>query len=152
MSLHTAEAVAAEVKARVERCTVAQGAETDLAQTVWEGRRRISDDMIPCVSIIEGEDRPDSKMRTEYEVGQHFVTFAYVPCDPAHPNRAAHAAIRDLKRAFFLTDGKADVTWGGKVRKVEYLGRDIGPRADGAAFVLASVEILVTFVERLHAP
>lgn len=152
-SLHRAEDISAEVRARVARCTVAQGAETDLGVAIFQGRRRISDDMIPCASIIEGDDTPGAKrVRTEYELAQRYVIYAYVPCDAANPNIAAHQALRDLKRTLFLTDGKPDPTWGGKVRDVEYLGRDIGPRADGAAFVVAALEFMVHYVERLHAP
>ena len=50
------------------------------------------------------------------------------------------------------TGDKPDVTWGRRVRRVKYHGRDIGPRADGAAFVLASIEISVEFAEDLANP
>ena len=151
--LKTAEALAAEVATRVKTCTVAQGSETDLGVSVFEGRRKVSDDMIPCAVVIEADDKPlAAKGFTLVEVAQRFVVFAYVPCDPANPNAAARAAIRDLKRAIFRTNGRPDPRWGGTVREVEYLGRDIGPRADGAAFVVAAVEFSVQYVEDLSAP
>lgn len=149
-SLHAAEDVAAEVHARVATCTIAQGAETNLAATVYDGRRHVDDTMIPCVAIIEADDTPKRvRLRDEYEISQRYVMFAYVSCDPDHPNRAAHKAIRDLKRALFK---EGDGRFGGKVVAVEYIGRDIGPRADGASFVVAAIEIMVTFVEKLSSP
>lgn len=152
-SLHRAEDVAAEIKARIATRTVALGAETNLGATIFQGRRHVDDSMPPCVTIIEAEDTPGRvNVRDEYEVQQRYVLFAYVPCDPSNPNVAAHAAIRDMKRALFTTAGKSDVRWGGKIRSIEYIGRDIGPRADGAAFVVAAVEIVVTYVERLSNP
>jgi hypothetical protein len=152
-SLHRSADVAAAVKARVAQCTIALGAETDLGVSVYQGRRHVDDTMIPCCTLIEGEDTPArGRVRDEYEITQRYVLYAYLPCSAADPNLAAHAGIRDLKRTFFLTDGKPDVTFSGQVRLVEYMGKDIGPRADGAAFVVAAVEIAVTFVERLSAP
>ena len=153
ISLHRAEDVAAEVRTRLARCTVAQGAETDIGATVYQGRRRIDEDMIPCVTVIEGPDTPDrTRVRDTYEIAQQYVIFAYVACDPNNPNVAAHAAIRDIKRSLFTTDGKGDGRFGGAVMGVDYLGRDIGPRADGAAFVVAAVEISVNYSEQLSAP
>lgn len=152
-SFHRAEDVAAELRQRVEQCTVALGAETDLGVKVYAGRRRVDDMMIPCTTIIEADDTPARvRVSTEYELAQRYVFFAYVECDPDNPNDAAHKAIRDLKRALFLTGGKADPTWGRKVRDVEYIGRDIGPRADGQKWVVAAVEIVVTYVENLASP
>lgn len=151
-TLHSAEAVAAEIVRRLTLKTVAQGAETNLGKTVYAGRRHVDESMLPCATIIEGAD-VIGKVRTqiEYEVTQQYMLFAYLECDPAHPNNVAHAAIRDMKRAMFVTNGVADSRWGGLVPNVEYRGRDIGPRADGAAFVVAGIEIAVTYVERLGA-
>ncbi|MBP6515100.1 MAG: hypothetical protein KA224_07955 [Steroidobacteraceae bacterium] len=151
--LNRAEDVAAELKARLLTLTIAQGAETDIGRKVFQGRRKVDDSMLPCVSMIEGDDVPARETNTTtYELAQRYVLFAYLPCDADDPNIAAHAALRDLKRAVFTTGGRPSVTWGSKVKSVEYLGRDIGPRADGASFVLASIEIAVTFVEALHNP
>lgn len=149
-SLHRAEDVAAAIKARVLTRTKAQGAETDLGTKVYQGRRKIDDDMIPCCAIIEADDSTarTRSMRAEYDVEQRYVLFAYVLCDPDNPNVAAHAAIRDLKRAVLGGDGRL----GGLVRQVTYVGRDIGPRADGAAFVVAAIEFTVSYVEHMDAP
>jgi hypothetical protein len=83
---------------------------------------------------------------------QEYILFAYVPCDPRNPNDAAHAAIRDMKRAIFRTAGAADTRLGGKVHRVRYLGRDIGPRADGAGVVLAAIEVEGQYAEDLANP
>jgi hypothetical protein len=40
----------------------------------------------------------------------------------------------------------------GQVKRVEYLGRDIGPRSDGEAIVLAIIEIGVQYVENVATP
>lgn len=151
--IRTAEALAAEVNRRVSLCTVAQGAETDLAVRVFDGRRHVTEDLIPCAAIIEDADTPKQAIAgTNVETTQRFIVFAWVPCSAANPNLAARAAIRDLKRALFLTAGRGDATWGRTVRRVQYLGKDIGPRADGASFVVAAVEFEVEFVEDLAAP
>ncbi|MBS4019904.1 MAG: hypothetical protein KGZ68_16915, partial [Dechloromonas sp.] len=64
------------------------------------------------------------------------------------PNDAAHEAIRDIKRAIFAGDGN----FGGRVLKVTYAGRDIGPRADGVPVVFVTVDIDVDYVEDLTNP
>lgn len=154
-TLHSSEAVAAELKARVLTCTVALGAETDLGVQVFQGRRTPDVDMMPCSVIIEGEDDVGQRAAVDgkvIEVNQHYAVLAYLPCDRDNPNATAHKAIRDLKRAIFRTAGRWDRTWGGKVRKVQYLGRDIGARVDGEAFVLAVVEVMVEFAEDLSNP
>ena len=152
-SLHTAEDIGTELSTRLAACTVALGAESDLGTRVSPGRRRIDDTMIPCAVVIEGDDVPDrGNVKTSYKLDQRYVLYAYVPCDPDNPNDAAHAAIRDLKRAVFNTDGAADPKLGGLVRDCVYLGRDFGPRADGASFVLAAVEVGVEYVENVANP
>lgn len=152
--LQSGELIGQALLARVAACTIANGAETDLGLTGYRGRRVIDDDMVPCVALIEGVDKiTESEGRsTDVRVDQQFVLLAYVPCDPQHPNDAAHAALRDMKRAVFITDGKADRTLGGQVKRVSYRGRDIGPRADGAAYVVASLEVSVEYVENLATP
>ena len=152
-SAHTAEAISDAIVSRLETRTKALGAETDLGLKVYRGRRHVDDTMLPCCVLIEGDDLPSRESRrTEYKLDQRYVVFAYVPCDANDPNIAAHAAIRDLKRAIFTSAGKPDFRLGGLVRDVEYLGRDIGPRGDGAAFVLAAIEVAVEYVEDLASP
>lgn len=151
--LHSAEAIAAEIKSRVDLIRIANGYETDIGVSVYQGLRRIDDEMIPCTVVIEGNDDPGpQQVNGDMQLGQKYVLFAYLPCDALHPNVAAHAAIRDLKRAVFITNGKPDRRWDRKVTEVTYLGRDIGPRTDGASFVLAAIEIEVKYVESLANP
>lgn len=148
----TAEGVSDEVLRRLSLCTVANGYETDVGASVFRGRRVIDDDMIPCSVILEGEDRVLEQAGLRVDLEQHYLLYAYVACDPAHPNVAAHAALRDLKRAMFTSDGKPDWNWGRRVKQVHYQGKDIGPRSDGAAFVLVVLDIAVEYVETLAAP
>jgi hypothetical protein len=155
ISLHTAESIGQELATRVSTRLTTNGAETNLGAAVYRGRRVVDDDMVPCTAVIEGSDvieENDSTRSTETRIRQQYVLLGYVPCDPDHPNDAAHKAIRDLKKAIFVTDGKADRTLGGKVRRMRYRGRDIGPRADGAAFVVVSVEVEAEFAEDLSNP
>ena len=60
---------------------------------------------------------------------------------------AAHLLLKDLKRVVFGNGNKTNL--GGRVRSVSYEGRDIGPRADGKAIVMAVIFIDVTFAETL---
>ena len=151
--LKRAEDVAAEIVARLSRCTIALGAETDIGLKVHQGLKRIDDTMIPCAVLIEGDDVPENdRVGTQANLEQQYVVFGYLACDPKDPNVAAHKALRDLKRAIFTTDGKPDRRFGRRVLDVRYLGRDIGARTDGAGFVLAAVEFSVSYVEDLASP
>lgn len=151
--LQRAEDIAAALKARIEALRQANGAETDIGAKVYQGRIRIDKTMLPCTVVIEADDAPDRvNVVASYQVAQRYVLMAYLVCDPDQPNVAAHKALRDLKRAVFLTAGKPDPRWGGTVKDVEYLGREIGPREDGEAMVVALIEIAVTYVENLGSP
>lgn len=155
--LTSAEAVAAEILARLGVISVANGYETNLGAKVFAGRRSVDPSMLPCATLIEADDEilDITNLRLgipQVEIKQHYVMYAYLECDPDHPNATAHKAIRDFKKAIFNTDGKPDASFGRKVREVRYLGRDISPRADGSATVVAAIEITVQFVESLSAP
>ena len=151
--MQRAEDIGLEIKTRLERCTTVDGAETDAGRVVYLGKQAISDDLIPCTVVIEGDDVvKGTNASGQALIEQRYAVLAYVPCDPDHPNAAAHAAIRDTKRALLRTEGRPDARWGGRVRKVEYLGRDIGGRADGAPFVLAITEFAVEYVEDTANP
>lgn len=146
-----AEGVATELNTRLLTITKAQGAETDVGLRVLRGRRKIDDDQVPCAVIVEGLDSPTaglSKRNPGVKLRQGYVLVAYDKCDPNHPNDKAHAMIRDLKRAVFR-DG---ATLGEQVMGVEYMGRDIGPRADGVNIVSATIEIIVEYEESLQNP
>jgi hypothetical protein len=149
-TITTALEVAQEVNARILAISKANGYLTDVGLNVMRGRRRIDDNQVPCSVIVEGDDHvtPSPGRIPSAEVRQSYVIAAYSECSANHPNDRAHEIIKDIKRALFH-DG---VTFGGKVPRVEYKGRDIGPRSDGVAIVCASVEIEVKFVEDLTNP
>lgn len=146
-----AEDVALLISTRMAGIRKANGFETDIGRDVLRGARKVDDDWPPCSTVIEGMDDVEaspSKVTASAKIEQRYVLGGYAPCDPKHPNDTAHKIIRDIKRVIFA-DG---ATLGGKVTKVEYKGRDIGPRADGVGIVYAIVEIVVTYVENLAQP
>lgn len=148
----SADAIARHITGLMEGITKANGFETDIGTSVARGRRKIDDNQIPCAVIIEGEDSlGDTAGRYSIRVTQSYVLGGYSHCNPQHPNDTAHQIIRDIKRAVFTDTGPAN-NWGGKVLKVEYRGRDIGPRADGVPIVFAIVHIDVTYAEDVRNP
>ena len=143
----TAEQWGAYLTGRLSTRTIAQGAETNLGLTVYRGRRKIDDDMMPCAVLVEGADtsKEQAGRTTRVKLEVPFALHAYVPCDPDNPNLAGHAAARDLKRAVFAGDPLL-------ARLVTYNGRDVAPRVDGKAFVLVAIDISVEVVEDLATP
>jgi hypothetical protein len=151
MTIYTkASEVAGAIATRITQIKVVDGYETDIGLRVFRGRRNVDESAVPCAVLIEGADTPTDRPGRLPSVGirQRFVIAAYVPCDANNPNDAAHAAIRDVKRAIFA----GDATLGSKVLRVMYAGRDIGPRADGVPVVFVTVEIDVEYVEDLTNP
>lgn len=131
---------------------VANDYETDVGQRVFRGKLKHDEDLIPYCTIVEGEDRPTEQGLDQVSVVQQYAVGAYLKCDPDNPNDAAHKAIRDIKRVIFTRgEGPARPRLGNRVKSVRYLGKDIGPRADGAATVFAVVHFEVTYVESLIA-
>ena len=149
----TASEIAAYIAGEIGKIKKVNGFETDIGLRVYRGRRDVHDDHVPCAVLIEGKDKVEqsaSRREATAKVDQHYALGGYSPCDPDHPNDEAHKIIRDLKRAIF--GGDNGTTLNGKVRAVEYKGRDIGPRTDGEPIVFAVIEITVSYVERLAAP
>lgn len=145
--------VSAEIKRRLQTIKKADGSETDAGKIVFMGRRKVpADDETPCCQVFEGlDDVKDHAGRDpQVLIDQQYVIDSFVPCDADNPNDAALAAIRDIKKAIFA--GPSGATWNRRVKSVKYLGRDIGPRADGAAIVQARVLISVEYVETLTDP
>lgn len=150
-TLSKAAQISAEIKERLQGILLAHGCETNIGRDVMMGRRKLpGDDQPPCIVVMEGDDNiKDQPGRIpQVLVSQAYVFDAFDKCDPDNPNNRAHAMIRDMKRAIFA----GDTTLGGKVRAVNYLGRDIGPRPDGVALVQARVMIAVEYVEDLCNP
>jgi hypothetical protein len=152
--LKSAEGVALALRDRLATISTASGAETDIGTRVLLGRRSTPDEtQIPCVVLLEVDDIPSkTNVRTEYHVMQGFVAMAYLRCDVNDPNTAAHQAIRDIKRALFRTDGKADDRLGGQVHELLYLGKQISPREGGQRTVVAIVEVAAAFAEDVSQP
>lgn len=148
--------LATHITDRLKLVLAANGAETDLGARVFRGRHNVDKDVVPCCVLFEGPDspvdQPGRASMTSVQVAPRYVLAAYVPCDPDNPNDAAHAAVRDLKRAMFRDNGAPSGNFGGRVRKVTYKGRDIGPRADGVPVVFVTVDIVVEFAEDLANP
>ena len=147
------EDVSNEIYARLSGILVTSGAETNIGANVRRGKRKLpAEAEVPCCVLIEGDDDvEDTAGRTQtalVKVRQSYVIDAFDRCDPDNPNDKGHAMIRDVKRALFR-DGR---NFGGKVVEVKYLGRDIGPRPDGVAIVMARVMVDVSFAEDLANP
>lgn len=153
--LKTSEEVSIEVADRMSAILLTNSCETDIGIKMFKGRRKISDDQVPCVVLIEGEDNVtdlSGRTLTDARLSQRYALVGYDVCDADDPNVKAHAIIRDLKRAIYRTAGQPSGNLGGVVRAVRYRGRDIGPRADGVAIVMALIEIDVEFSEDLANP
>lgn len=130
----------------LEGITKANGYETDIGVLGFRGRRAIADDQPPCFSLIEGEDFPGDKVgREEVKVTINYAAVGYDKCDPDYPNDKAQAIVRDIKKALWAQGPRM----GGRVHSLAYNGRDIGPRPDGVALVMAVVHFSVSVAENL---
>lgn len=146
----TAEAIALALVARLAAIDGTGTFETTIGDTVFRGRRRIDETAIPCITLIESDEKvlqtaQDNKL---VRLSQRYIVEAHDACDADNPNDKAHALIRDIKRALFLVDK----TLGGVARTMTYAGRMIAARDDGMAIVSAVVEIDVEYAENLTAP
>ena len=149
--LTRASDIAAALQARLEMCNGTAPYETEIGTRVYRGRRNVGEEVVPCTVLLEGADTAEStvgRSGVTAKIVQRYTIGAYLPCDPDNPNDAAHAAIRDIKRALFSDGGRL----GGAVHTVMYRGRDIGARADGVAIVFVTVDIDVTYIENLSNP
>lgn len=132
----------------LSQITIANGYETDIgAARVYRGRQKIEDEQVPCAVIYTGEDRVGDQGRDEVQVAQDFVLGGYHACDPDQPNDIAHAIVRDIVKAVF----KDGINFGRRVLKVQYMGKDIGPRVDSQPIVFAIVHITVLYSQELVA-
>lgn len=153
--LKTEEAVAAEVERRLRLNTVAQGAETDIGAEVYRTAVHPDINLMPCTVLIEADPLPaERSAKATYDVGHRYIAFGYVamPAGTDDPSPFAHAALRDLKRCLFVTDGRVSDNWGGAVRGVTYLGREFAPRSPGEDFISVAFEFDVRFVEDMANP
>lgn len=158
MSIYTKSAdIAAHISTLLTGIRTTNGYSTDIGVRVMRGKRKVDDSQVPCAVLIEGEDTPgETSGYASQKITQAYALGGYVQCDPDNPNDAAHLVVRDIKRAIFSPPAAGDrpmvapgLRLGGRVLKVRYAGRDIGPRADGMPIVFAVVHIEVDFVEQL---
>lgn len=136
---------------RLRGVTVVNGFRTDIGRVVYRGRRNIEGGAdTPCAVLIEGLDTVQDTNPSAALIVQEYAVSAYLPCDPDNPNDAAHDAIHDIKRALFTVQRPSNTpNFEGRVKKVEYKGKQIGTRSDGEAIVQAVVNFDVTFAEAL---
>lgn len=143
--INKASELAELLTSELQQITIANGYATDIGTQVYRGKRNIEDDQPPCAVLIEGEDRAVDEGPTQVMLDCDYAVVAYMPCDRDNPNDAAHLAIRDIKRLFFAKGNRL----GNRVKKISYKGRDIGPRGDGVALVMAVVHLTIRFAETL---
>lgn len=149
----TAGEIAGYLDTALKTISKANGFETDIGTRVLRGRRAVHDDLVPCAVLIEGDDRvtqAETRKSATAKIKQDYMLIGYSPCDADNPNDEGHKVIRDLKKVIF--GGSNGTTLDGKVTLVEYKGRDIGPRADGRAIVMALIQVSIDYVEKLDQP
>ncbi len=148
-TLNRGSDIAAYITSLLEQITKANGYHTDIGLTVMRGRRKIDDSHLPCTVLIEGEDKPDGPTgRTEVALDQDYVVGGYDFCDPNNPNDQGHLIIKDIKKALWNRNTQGD-NFGRRVKSCKYMGKDIGPRADGEPMIFAVVHLQVRFSETL---
>lgn len=150
-----AAALAAELAARLGAIRTANGYRSDVGIQVFRGRRRLPDGAVPCVVLFEGDDAMESSRgEQEARIRTTYVIEAHAACDPENPNDVAHDLLADMKRALFSSEAPRWPDGAGKRLWLElaYVGREIVPRSDGVARVLAALTITTVHHERLDAP
>lgn len=158
-TLTRARDIALHITSLLADISKTNGYETDIGVQVFRGKRKIDDTHVPCAVLLEGEDKPGGEQgRGSQQITQSYVLGGYAECDPDNPNDTAHQIISDIKKAVFTNTNptraeeiNGTVSFGGRVKSVQYRGRDIGPRTDGVPIVFAVVHIDVTYVEQLSA-
>lgn len=139
--------LAAFLADRLTEIQVVNGYVTDIGLRPFRGRRSVDASNAPCVVLIEGQDDPQDQSggRDQVVVKQQYAISAFVACDPDNPNDAANEAVEDITHALFREGARMD----GRVQKIDYAGRDIGPRPDGEATVQVVVHVHITIAQNL---
>lgn len=154
--INTAAGVAAVLYQRLLAIQIANGYETNMGLTVFQGKTRVADEQVEqsgaCLSVIEGIDTIENQAARGrsplVKIEQRYGLVGYAVCDPNAPNIAAHAMLRDMKKAVW----SPPANWDDQVYSIVYKSRDIGPRADGVNIVMALLEIGVVYAEDLSNP
>jgi hypothetical protein len=149
-----AKQLAAAIYDRISGITVANGYLTNIGQTVFRGKRTADEKDVPMSFIVEGDDEVLGQKSNEVRIAIPFAVEGHTTCDPDNPNDAVHDIVSDLKKAIF----SGDRTFGGLVRAtnssepLQYMGRTIGEREDGAKVVGAAILFKAEIVENLSNP
>lgn len=146
-----ASTLAERISTRIAQITIVNGYSTDIGLKVFRGKGKLDENDLPCVVLVEGEERVEDSTETQYKARQRFTLEGHDLCDPDNPNDKAHMIIADLKRAIF--DG--DRTFDGIVRPrtgLRYAGRRIATRDDGARIIAASIDFDCEVAESLTEP
>ena len=149
-----AKQLAQAIYERVSTIRVANGYNTDIGLKVFRGRRTADEKDVPMSFIVEGDDEVLQQQTNEVRVAIPFAIEGHTACDPDNPNDAVHDIVADLKRAIF----GGDRTFGGLVRSnnggqpLQYMGRTIGEREDGAKVVGAAILFKAEIMENLSNP
>ena len=149
-----AKAIGTSLSALLGTITVANGYNTDIGLRVYRGRLAIDESRIPCVILAELDDANKDAVSqgTLIAVGQRYTIEAHVTCDPNNPNDAAHDVIADIKKALFQKMIRTGSAFSPEIKHLNYIGKTIGPRPDGSAFVSGSITVVADFVEDLKNP
>lgn len=153
-----AKTLSANIAARLQTITIANGYRTDIGKNVKRGKLKQTIDSIPCCFLIEGDEKLKDSSQTANMparakpalalLGQRYIMEAHLACDADNPNDAAHDAAIDIKTAMF----SGDRTFGDIVINLNYAGKTIGRREDGVAVVPVYVQIDAWYSENLTAP
>lgn len=156
--MSVASELAAAIATRISEIRTSNGYSTNIGQTVFRGRATLVEENLPAAVLVEGDDKvldaashgnmPASLKSSMVKLSQRYIVEGHTVCDPDNPNDAAHLILADLKKAIF----KGDKTFGGVVKTLTYVGRNIGRREDGASLIAASVVFDAQFVEDLANP
>lgn len=148
MTVSAANTLAMAVADRLTTISVDNGFFTDIGLKLFRGKRRLGEDDVPCVVLIEGQYSANGNSLRSVSVDQTYICEGVCACDPDNPNDAAHKMISDLKTAIFT----GDPSFGRTVKRMDFISHAIAPREDGIPIVTASVEFRVTYVEDLLNP
>ena len=125
--------------------TVANGYLTNMGLAHYNGRRSLTTEDAPCVTLIVGPDEIQEQSLTKARTKQRYGFSAFVPCDADSPNDAGQDAREDLLAVLFAGGDDLD----GRVKRIEYVGHSMAPRADGDTVIQVVVEVDVTFSQSL---
>lgn len=149
-----AKQLAQAIYERIAAITIANGYNTDIGLKVFRGRRTADEKDVPMSFIVEGDDEVLEQKGNEVRIAVPFAVEGHTVCDPDNPNDAVHDIVADLKKAIF----GGDRTFGGLVRgpnggqPLQYAGRTIGEREDGAKVVGAAILFKAEITESLSNP